>query len=103
MDLFGGSLDAEYYDRGGSVPHCGDATEIQTELLLDLIDNKTGRLFSIKLGSFFDTDLFGKSFGVTYYTLSREGKFRTELCEATNIQTDLLLDWIVFFIMFLLD
>ena len=41
VDLFGGSLGADYYDRGGSVPHCGDTTEIQTELLLDLIDNKT--------------------------------------------------------------
>lgn len=45
--------------------------------------------------NFFRSDLL--------HSLSREGKFRTALCEATNIQTDLLLDLIVFFIIFLLD
>ncbi len=38
MDLFGKSFGADYYTRLGSVPHCGETTEIQTELLLDLID-----------------------------------------------------------------
>lgn len=39
MDLFGKSFGADYYTRDGSVSHCGETTEIQTDLLLDLIDS----------------------------------------------------------------
>ena len=38
MDLYGKSFGANYYNRSGNVPHCGETTEIQTDMLLDLID-----------------------------------------------------------------
>jgi hypothetical protein len=39
-DLQGKSFGANYYDRDGSQPHCGETTQIQTSLLLELIESK---------------------------------------------------------------
>ena len=39
-DLQGKSFGANYYDMDGSQPHCGETTQIQTALLLELIESK---------------------------------------------------------------
>ena len=38
-DLQGKSFGADYYDRDGSQSHCGETTQIQTALLLELIES----------------------------------------------------------------
>jgi hypothetical protein len=41
LDLQGKSFGADYYERDGSQPHCGETTQIQTALLLKMIERKS--------------------------------------------------------------